>query len=94
MQEVLTLAACDRVRSSVRPRDAAFSEAAGRDGDQRIRSKSRERALCTETLSGFPNPDLFDHFAHSGLLLLTLPLAPSLSVRQEHHAATASAGSL
>jgi hypothetical protein len=29
--------------------------------------------------TGFPDPDLFDHFAHSGRRLLTLPLAPSLA---------------
>ena len=34
------LVACDRVRTSIRPRCAAFPEAAGRDGDLRIRSKS------------------------------------------------------
>jgi len=44
MQEVLTDFACDRVRTSFRPRCAAFPEAAGRYGDLRIRSKSIERA--------------------------------------------------
>ena len=30
--------------------------------------------ICSQGLTGFPNPDLFDHFAHSGRRLLTLPL--------------------
>ena len=63
--------ACDRVRSSFRPHCAALIEAAGRYGDQRIRSKSLQRAYCTEYCPGFPNPDLFDHCAHSGRRLLT-----------------------
>jgi transposase len=37
----------DRVRTSVRPRDAALPEAAGRDGDQRIGSKSTHRAFSS-----------------------------------------------
>jgi len=40
----LILLVRDRVRSSFRPRCAALSEAAGRYGDQRIRSKSVDRA--------------------------------------------------
>ena len=41
MQEVFDLiGTCDRVRTFVRPYDAALPEAAGRDGDQRIGSKS------------------------------------------------------
>ena len=74
MQEVSDpLLACDRVRTFVRPQDAAFPKAAGRDGDQRIGSKSRLRAFCSQVLTGFPNPDLFDRFAHSGRRLLTPP---------------------
>ncbi len=65
------------MRSSVRPPYAVFSKAAGRYGYQRIRSKSHKRARCSERSTGFPHPDLFDHFAHSGHRLLTLPL-PSL----------------
>ena len=45
--------ACDRVRSSVRPLNAAFSEAAGRYGDLRIRSKSVRRAAMLTTLNWF-----------------------------------------
>jgi hypothetical protein len=74
MQEVLTDLACDRVRTSFRPRCATFPEAAGRYGDLRIRSKSIERAMSAEWTTGFPDPDLFDHCAHSGHRLLTLPL--------------------
>jgi hypothetical protein len=48
---------------------------------------------CSAGSTGFPNPVLFDRFAHSGRRLHT-PLAPSLAVRHEHHTATASAGSL
>ena len=59
------------MRSSVRPLSAAFSEAAGRYGDQRIGSKSHRRARGSEPKTGFPNPDLFDHVAHSGHRLLT-----------------------
>lgn len=29
---------------------------------------------------GFPDPDLFDHFAHADRCLLTLPVAPDLSL--------------
>ena len=72
-KKFLTSQVCDRVRTSVRPLFAAFSEAAGRDGDQRIRSKSNLRALCSQRLTGFPDPDLFDHFAHSCHRLLTRP---------------------
>lgn len=50
-----------------------ISEAAGRDGDLRMRSKSRYRARSSSYNAGFPNPDLFDRFAHSGRRLLTLP---------------------
>jgi len=49
MQELSDrLVACDRVRTSIRPRCAAFPEAAGRDGDLRIRSKSCKRAYELE----------------------------------------------
>jgi len=44
-KKVLIKCARDRVRSSVRPSYAAFSEAAGQYGDLRIRSKSTSRAL-------------------------------------------------
>ncbi len=37
-----------------------ISEAAGRYGDLRIRSKSMGRALALVESTGFPNPDLFD----------------------------------
>ena len=95
MQEVFDLTdMCDRVRTFVRPRDAALPEAAGRDGNQRIGSKSHLRALSSQAVAGFLNPDLFDRFAHSGRRLLTLPLAPSLTVQHEVHAVPASAGSL
>ena len=77
-KKLLSRLACDRVRSSVRPSCAALSRAAGRHGDQRIGSKSEYRALCSQTFTGFPDPDLFDRCAHSGLRLLTLPLAPAL----------------
>ena len=93
-KKFLTVRACDRVRTSVRPQCAAFPEAAGRDGDQRIGSKSTSRAFSSYSSTGFPDPDLFDRFAHSGHRLLTLPLAPSLTVWHEYHAAAASAGSL
>ena len=48
------LVACDRVRTSIRPRSAAFPEAAGRDGDLRIRSKSCKRACELEAPHWFP----------------------------------------
>jgi hypothetical protein len=50
-KRVLIECARDRVRSSVRPSYAAFSEAAGQYGDLRIGSKSTGRAL---TLTGVP----------------------------------------
>ncbi len=77
-KRLLTLLACDRVRTSFRPRYAALPEAAGRYGDQRIGSKSTMRASRSHPFSGFPAPDLFDRCAHSGRRLLTLPLAPPL----------------
>ena len=77
-KKLSTLLACDRVRSSVRPRCAALSEAAGRYGDLRIGSKkSVMRALGSQPGTGFPNPDLFDRCAHPGRRLLTPPLAPT-----------------
>ena len=48
-----------------------MTEAAGRYGDLRIRSKLNRRALCSRHSPGFPDPDLFKHFAHSGRRLLT-----------------------
>ena len=49
-----------------------LSEAAGRYGDLRDRSKSDDRALIGSRAStGFPAPDLFDHFAHAIRRLLT-----------------------
>ena len=51
MQEVRIRCASDRVRSSVRPVNAALSEAAGRYGDLRIRSKSVRRAQAAPSRS-------------------------------------------
>lgn len=84
----------NRVRTFVRLQDAALPKAAGWDSDQLIRSKSVVRADRAQLLTGFPNPDLFDRLARSGHRLLTVPLAPSLSVRHGLHVATASSGSL
>ena len=55
-KKFLTVQESDRVRSSVRPQCAAFSEAAGRYGDQRIGSKSRTRALCLYETYWFSQP--------------------------------------
>jgi transposase len=44
-KKFLTVSACDRVRTSVRPQCATCPEAAGRDGNQRIGSKSTSRAF-------------------------------------------------
>ena len=86
-KKFLTVWRSDRVRSSVRPHCAAFSGAAGRYGDQRIGSKSLRRTRGSEPKTGFPNPDLFDHFAHSGHRLLTpsfrLQIAVPISLRQQ-----------
>jgi hypothetical protein len=57
----LTVLACDRVRSSVKPSLAALSEATGQYGDLRIGSKSCSRVLSSKSCTGFPNPDRFDH---------------------------------
>jgi len=47
-----------------------------------------------ENSTGFPNPDHFDHFAHSGRRLLTLPSPKMASVADcENHAAAANIGS-
>jgi hypothetical protein len=35
--------------------------------------------MCSQVLTGFPDPDLFDHCAHSGHSSLTLPLASTLA---------------
>jgi len=48
MQEVFDPFGCDRVRTSFRPRCAALPEAAGRYGDQRVGSKSVDRALSSQ----------------------------------------------
>ncbi len=48
VQEVLIQCASDRVRSSVRPVSAALSEAAGRYGDLRIRSRSARRVQALQ----------------------------------------------
>ena len=58
----------------------ALLKAAVRDGDQRIGPKSVERALSSQAPTRFPDPDLFDRFAHLGHRLLTLPLPASLAV--------------
>ncbi len=52
--------------------------------------------LCRPHLGpGFPDPDLFDHFAHSGRRSLTPPAPASRRwTRCAHHAAPAGAGSL
>jgi hypothetical protein len=49
---------------------------------------------CSRVLTGFPNPDLFDHFAHSGRRLLSPPY-PGVSFAQRFaQAAFAAAGTL
>ncbi len=83
----------DCVRSSVRPQFAAFSEAAGRYGDQRIGSKSLRRTRGSEPKTGFPNPDLFDHFAHSGHRLLAPSYRFQIVSPVSSQAATVFAGS-
>jgi hypothetical protein len=67
---------------------AALSKAAGRYGDLRNGSKSAKRALRSQLISGFPGPDLFDHFAHSGHRLLTPPYRRwlfAVSIRSRRH---------
>ena len=71
---ILTFCASDRVRSSVRPSNAALWKPLA---DMVISGSGPN--LFSELngsmpLSGFPDPDLFDHFAHSGRRLLTPPL--------------------
>lgn len=41
----------------------SFSIAAGRYGDARIRSISLRRAVAPSDTTGFPDPDLIDHFS-------------------------------
>ena len=81
------------MRSSVRPHCAAFSEATGRYGDQRIGSKSLRRTRGSEPKTGFPNPDLVDHFAHSGHRLLTPIFRLQIASPAYCQAATIFAGS-
>jgi hypothetical protein len=66
----------DRVRSCVRPGNAALSHAAGRYGDVQTRRRSKKRALSSLTLIAFPGLDLSDQFA------LTVPRPPSSPTHQ------------
>ena len=52
--------------------------------------------IGSECPTGFPDPDLFDHFAHAGRRLLTPPAVPASGLRLQLHqqAAIARAGSL
>jgi len=59
-RELLNVWRCDRVRSCVRPVDAAFDMTAGRYGDARRGSISSKRARSPLTRCGFPAPDLSD----------------------------------
>ena len=81
--------ACDRVRSSVRPMDAAFTEAAGRYGDLRTRSKS-VRSFCPyglpshTSLSGFRpilRPSQFKRDIAPIISSLRISLCPALETR-------------
>jgi hypothetical protein len=72
----LTFLDSDRVQSSIRPLFAALRRplagmvicgAVPNLPDELLRSKGQP---------GFPDPDLFDHFAHSGHRLLTPPADP------------------
>ena len=54
------------------------SQAAGGYGDPRIRSRTDSRVRSSGLLTGFPDPDLFDHFAYSGRRLLPRPVALGL----------------
>ena len=54
--------------------------AAGRYGVRGIRSISPKRARSSGCPPGFPDPDLFDHFAHADRRLLTLPVLPEPSL--------------
>jgi hypothetical protein len=60
MQVALNVSACDRVRSCVRPLNAAWITA-GRHGDTRNRRKSTRRAFRSWSLGAFPDPDQTDH---------------------------------
>lgn len=57
---------CDRVRSSVRPSTAALLKPLA----DMVISGSGPNLFSelngSKPLTGFPNPDLFDHFAHMG----------------------------
>ena len=49
--------------------------------------------LCSVSLTGFSDPDLFDHFAHCGRRLLTPPLSDVRQIlRHVAHVATTCAG--
>ena len=50
--------------------------------------------ICSKTSTGFPDPDLFDHCAHSGHRLLTPPSPGQVAAAHVDRAATACAGSL
>lgn len=83
---------CDRVRSSVRPQGAAgLAPRAGMvicgSGPELVDGLFR-----SERFAGFPDPDLFDHFAHSGRRLPT-PLSPATTGARFSYVAKAVSGS-
>ncbi|WP_415644329.1 hypothetical protein [Sphingomonas antarctica] len=43
----------------------------------------------SKQIAGFPDPDLFDHFAHSGRRLLTPPSSDVRLILLHHHATAA-----
>ncbi len=71
MQEVSGACAGDRARSSVRPLQCGLSEAAGRYGDPRNRSKSDDRACSLEGQRWFPCPRSKRSFCPCSRRLLT-----------------------
>lgn len=71
MQEVSGACAGDRARSSVRPLRCGLSEAAGRYGDPRNRSKSDDRACSLEGQRWFSRPRSKRSFCPCSRQLLT-----------------------
>jgi hypothetical protein len=94
-KRILTGRACDRERASVRPLRCSILPLAGmvvRGSGPNLEGELVGSGCPT----GFPDPDLFDHFAHAGRRRLTPPAVPASGFELQLHqqAAIARAGSL
>lgn len=93
-QVVSLLRVHDRVRSCVRPLNAAFPLPRAGMVICGLGPNLRTELLRSEEGPGFPKPDLFDHCAHSGRRLLTLVSSPAVAAGRYRHAGATVAGSM